>query len=96
MFSHSLHMHANGRKAETRQYRNDSNGNEVLVDSAKVEYYSFEQAGVHLITYNESVTIEVRVWTERGTKFDTESSGMHRCVLDARYATYPLRNHKVI
>lgn len=38
--SHFLHMHENGQRLQTRQYRNDSNGNEVLVHSTEVEYYS--------------------------------------------------------
>ena len=52
-------MHENGQRIETRQYRNDSNGEELLVHSAEVEYYSFLQAGFHLVTNNDSVTIQV-------------------------------------
>lgn len=53
-------MHENGQRSITRQYRNDSSGNEVLVHSAEVEYYSFLQAGGFLVTTNDSVTIQVR------------------------------------
>ena len=59
IFSHFLHMHENGRRLETRQYRNDSSGNEVLVDSAEVEYYSFLQAGGHVTYTDGTVTIQV-------------------------------------
>lgn len=59
VFSHFLHMHENGRRLQTRQYRNDSSGNEALVHSADVEYYSFLQAGGYLVTTNDSVTIQV-------------------------------------
>lgn len=59
MFSHLFHMHENGQRMSTRQYRSDSDGNEVLVHAAEVEYYSFEQAGVHMVTVNDS-TIKVR------------------------------------
>ncbi|CAM9371631.1 unnamed protein product, partial [Hapterophycus canaliculatus] len=45
IFYHFLHMHENGQTMRTRQYRNDSSGNEVLVHAAEVEYYSFLQAG---------------------------------------------------
>ena len=44
IFSHFLRMHENGQRLKTLQYRNDSNGNKVLVHSAEVEYYSFSQA----------------------------------------------------
>ena len=59
IFNHFLHMHENGQRAITRQYRNDSSGNEVLVHSAEVEYYSFLQAGGFVVPTNESVTIQV-------------------------------------
>ena len=68
IFSHFLHMHENGQRQETRQYRNDSSGNEVLVHSAEVEYYSFLQAGGFLVPTNDSVTIQVRV-TMRAPKW---------------------------
>ncbi|CAM9469275.1 unnamed protein product, partial [Hapterophycus canaliculatus] len=45
IFYHFFHMHENGQTMRTRQYRNDSSGNEVLVHAAEVEYYSFLQAG---------------------------------------------------
>eukprot|EP00752_Nemacystus_decipiens_P002626 g2458.t1 len=66
VFSHFLHMHENGQRLETRQYRNDSSGNEVLVHSAEVEYYSFLQAGGHVLNTNDSVTIQ------KGDRFETE------------------------
>ena len=52
-------MHENGQRLQTRQYRNNSDGEEVMVYDAEVEYYSFLQAGTHLVTANDSVTIQV-------------------------------------
>ncbi|CAN0444040.1 unnamed protein product, partial [Hapterophycus canaliculatus] len=45
VFYHFLHMHENGQRMRTRQYRNDSSGKEVLLHTADVEYYSYLQAG---------------------------------------------------
>ena len=55
-------MHENGRRLQTRQYRTNTDGEEVMVHSAEVDYYSFLQAGFHVITNNDSVTIQVRVF----------------------------------
>ncbi|CAN0200834.1 unnamed protein product [Ectocarpus sp. 12 AP-2014] len=66
VFIHMLHMHENGQRMVTRQYRNDSEGNEVLIHTAEVEYYSFLQAGGHLVTNNETTTIK------KGDRFTTE------------------------
>ena len=59
VFSHFLHMHENGQRSQTRQYRNDTDGNEVLIHTAEVEYYSFEQAGGHSLYPDGTVTIQV-------------------------------------
>lgn len=53
-------MHENGQRMQTRQYRTDSSGNEDLVRTADVEYYSFLQAGGFGVTVDENVTIQVR------------------------------------
>ncbi|CAM9180093.1 unnamed protein product [Ectocarpus sp. 4 AP-2014] len=66
VFIHMLHMHENGQRMVTRQYRNDSDGNEILIHTAEVEYYSFLQAGGHLVTNNETITIK------KGDRFTTE------------------------
>ncbi|CAN0202728.1 unnamed protein product, partial [Scytosiphon promiscuus] len=66
VFYHFLHMHENGQLMRTRQYRNDSSGNEVLVHTAEVEYYSYLQAGGFVLTVNDSVTIQ------KGDRFETE------------------------
>ncbi|CBJ33480.1 conserved unknown protein [Ectocarpus siliculosus] len=66
VFIHMLHMHENGQRMVTRQYRNDSDGNEVLIHTAEVEYYSVLQAGGHLVTNNETITIR------KGDRFTTE------------------------
>lgn len=55
-------MHENGQRLETRQYRTNSDGEEAMVHSAEVEYYSFLQAGFHLVTNDGSVTIQVGRW----------------------------------
>lgn len=60
IFYHFLHMHENGQRMRTRQYRNDINGNEVLVNAAEVEYYSFLQAGGFPLAANGTGTIQVR------------------------------------
>ena len=59
IFSHFFHAHENGQRFETRQYRNDSSGNEVLVRSAEVEYFSFEQAGGHTVFTDGTASIQV-------------------------------------
>lgn len=66
MHSHFLHMHENGRRLRTRQYRTDGDGNEVMVHMADVEYYSFPQAGGHVTLANDSVTIQVQGFGGRG------------------------------
>ena len=53
-------MHENGRRLVTKQYRDDGSGKEVLVYTADVEYYSFQQAGAYWVMANDSVTIQVR------------------------------------
>ena len=53
-------MHENGRRLVTNQYRDDGSGKEMLVSTADVEYYSFEQAGAYWAMANDSVTIQVR------------------------------------
>lgn len=55
VFGHFLHMHATGQHMVTRQYRDD-----VLIKTARVEYYAFEQAGGYVTAYNSSETIKVR------------------------------------
>lgn len=57
--SNFLHMHENGQRMVTRQYREDDSGNEVLVYTAEVEYYSFLQAAGYAFTVNDSMTIQV-------------------------------------
>lgn len=54
-------MHENGQRLKTSQFRKDSSGNEFLVDTAEIEYYSFLQAGGHVTTANDSITIQVSV-----------------------------------
>ncbi|CAM9945358.1 unnamed protein product [Scytosiphon promiscuus] len=66
IFNHVLHMHETGQAMRTRQYRKDSSGTEVLVHTADVEYYSFEQAGGFRYPVNETVTIQ------KGDRFETE------------------------
>eukprot|EP00752_Nemacystus_decipiens_P015391 g13724.t1 len=66
VFGHFLHMHETGQRLVTRQYRNDSNGNEVMVHSAEVEYYSFLQAAGFPVNTNDSITIQ------KGDRFETE------------------------
>lgn len=59
VFSHFLHMHENGRRLQTRQYRSDSSGNEALIHTADVEFYSFAQAGGRSVYTDGTVTIQV-------------------------------------
>lgn len=59
-------MHENGQRMETRQYRNDSDGNEQLIDTTEVEYYSFLQAGGHVTAHDGSDTIQVRFFLGHG------------------------------
>eukprot|EP00903_Cladosiphon_okamuranus_P014858 g13759.t1 len=47
-------------------YRNDSGGNEELIHSTEVEYYSFVQAGGFVVPASENVTIQ------KGDRFETE------------------------
>ncbi|CAM9688005.1 unnamed protein product [Ectocarpus sp. 12 AP-2014] len=68
-------MHENGQRISTRQYRNDGDGNEVLIHTAEVEYFSFLQAGVHVVTVNDSTTIK------KGDVFTTE------CYYDTSYSS---------
>ena len=60
VYYHFLHAHENGQRIVTRQYREDGSGNEVLVHTAEVEYYSFLQAGGYVVKTNDSVTIQVK------------------------------------
>ncbi|CAM9637657.1 unnamed protein product [Ectocarpus fasciculatus] len=80
VFSHLLHMHENGQRMLTRQYRSDSDGNEVLYHTADVEYYSFLQAGAHVVTVNDSITIK------KGDVFTTE------CFYDTSYSSVDSSN----
>lgn len=66
VFIHVLHMHENGKRFQTRQYRTDCSGNEELIYTADVEYYSFLQAGGFKVSNTGGVTIQVRV-RGRGT-----------------------------
>eukprot|EP00752_Nemacystus_decipiens_P002628 g2460.t1 len=66
VFGHFLHMHETGQRLITRQYRNDSSGNEALIHSAEVEYYSFLQAAAFMVSTNDSITIQ------KGDRFETE------------------------
>ncbi|CAM9974997.1 unnamed protein product [Ascophyllum nodosum] len=66
VYGHFLHAHENGRRIITRQYRQNKSGDEVLVHTAEVEYYSFLQAGGYVVKTNDSVTIQ------RGDRFETE------------------------
>eukprot|EP00903_Cladosiphon_okamuranus_P022591 g20786.t1 len=66
IFSHFLHMHENGQRVITRQYRADSSGDEELIHSAEVGYYSFLQAGGHYVYTDGTATIE------KGDRFETE------------------------
>ncbi|CAN0258093.1 unnamed protein product [Ectocarpus fasciculatus] len=50
----------------THQYRNDSEGNEELIQTAEVEYYSFLQAGAHVVTVDGGGTIK------KGDTFTTQ------------------------
>lgn len=59
-----LHMHENGQMIQTRQYRNDSEGIEQLIHTTHVEYYSFLQAGGHMKTFEEDLTIQVNARLE--------------------------------
>eukprot|EP00904_Undaria_pinnatifida_P011279 jgi/Undpi1/7281/HiC_scaffold_22.g09754.m1 len=65
VFGHFLHMHENGKRLVTTQYRDDGDGNEVVVFTAEVEYYSFQQAGAFWAMANDSVTIQ------KGDRFET-------------------------
>ncbi|CAM9653269.1 unnamed protein product, partial [Scytosiphon promiscuus] len=66
MFYHFLHMHENGQTMRTRQYRTDDTGEEVLLHTAEVQYYSFLQAGGFSYYVNDSATIQ------KGDRFETE------------------------
>ena len=72
VFGHFLHMHENGKRLVTTQYRDDGDGNEVVVFTAEVEYYSFQQAGAFWAMANDSVTIQVR---ERSVRFGSVRLG---------------------
>ena len=54
VFGHFLHMHATGRHMITHQYRDD-----VLIHTARVEYYSFDQGGGYNPSANGTETIKV-------------------------------------
>ncbi|CAN0512619.1 unnamed protein product, partial [Ectocarpus sp. 12 AP-2014] len=66
IFTHVLHMHENGQRMVTHQYRDDGEGNEELIQTTEVEYYSFLQAGAHVVTVNGSATIR------KGDSFTTQ------------------------
>ena len=55
VFGHFLHMHATGQHMITHQYRDD-----VLINTARVEYYSFDQGGGFNAGTNGTDTIKVR------------------------------------
>ncbi|CAM9217380.1 unnamed protein product, partial [Hapterophycus canaliculatus] len=74
-FYHFLHMHENGQTMRTRQYRTDSSGNELLLHTAEVEYYSFLQAGGFSYTVNNSLSIR------KGDRFETD------CFYDTAYSS---------
>ncbi|CAM9552168.1 unnamed protein product [Ectocarpus sp. 13 AM-2016] len=73
-------MHENGQRILTRQYRNDSDGNELLIHTVDVEYYSFLQAGAHVVSVNDSTTIK------KGGVFTTE------CFYDTSYSSVDSSN----
>ncbi|CAM9885372.1 unnamed protein product, partial [Laminaria digitata] len=76
VFSHGLHMHENGQRLQTRQYRTNSDGEEVMVYDFDVEYYSFLQAGAHILTTNNSVTIQKGDRFETTCYYDTDLSSV--------------------
>ncbi|CAM9660109.1 unnamed protein product, partial [Ectocarpus sp. 13 AM-2016] len=76
VFSHLLHMHENGQRISTQQYRNDGDGNEVLIHTAEVEYFSFLQAGVHVVTVNDSTTIKKGDVFTTACSYDTSYSSV--------------------
>ncbi|CBJ33319.1 conserved unknown protein [Ectocarpus siliculosus] len=66
IFNHVLHMHENGQRMVTHQYRDDGEGNEELIHTTEVWYYSSLQAGAHVVTVNGSATIK------KGDSFTTQ------------------------
>lgn len=84
VFAHMLHMHENGQMMQTRQYRNDSDGIEQLIHTTNVEYYSFLQAGGHMMTFSQDVTIEVnaRLVSHRSCGSRVHVDPSHYCLFD--------------
>ncbi|CAM9963515.1 unnamed protein product, partial [Ascophyllum nodosum] len=76
IYSHFLHMHENGQRMITRQYRQNESGDEVLVHTAEVEYYSFLQAGGHVVKVNDSTIIQKGDRFETRCHYDTELSSI--------------------
>lgn len=87
-------MHENGQRMITRQYRNDSSGNEVLVHDADIEYYSSEQAGGHTVYTDGTATIQVGGSDElrasqRGAPSSSSSSVYKRCDCGSILSDHP-------
>lgn len=53
-------MHENGQRMVTRQYRDDGDGNDVLIYTTEVEYYSFLRAAGYVTTVSNNTTIQVK------------------------------------
>ena len=62
----------------TRQYRQNESGDDVLVHTAEVEYYSFLQAGGHVVKVNDSTTIQVITWRHEREKSMASSTSVMR------------------
>ncbi|CAM9519920.1 unnamed protein product [Sphacelaria rigidula] len=75
VFGHFLHMHATGRHMITHQYRDD-----VLINTARVEYYSFDQGGGFNPSSNGTETMQ------KGDRFET------LCYYDTAFAEFPGQN----
>ncbi|CAM9945366.1 unnamed protein product [Scytosiphon promiscuus] len=80
IFYHGLHMHENGKAMRTRHYREDDDGNEVLLDTASVEYYDYLQAGGYWYRVNDSITLR------KGDRFETE------CFYDTSFSSIDSSN----
>ncbi|CAM9984682.1 unnamed protein product, partial [Pylaiella littoralis] len=76
VFIHVLHMHENGKRFQTRQYRTDCSGNEELIYTADVEYYSFLQAGGFKVSNTGGVTIQKGDRFEADCYYDTALSSV--------------------
>lgn len=70
VFGHFLHMHATGRHMVTYQFRDD-----VLINTARVEYYSFDQGGGFNPSANGTETIKVRKRPVMGALREKRSHG---------------------